>query len=159
MLRGAAHIPTVEQPEAVTAAIGEFLAPVPADWFEAGLAVRRAVLGEAHVARSMAGVTDFDRAFQQFITRSAWGGVWTRPGLDRRTRSLLTIAMLAALGHEEELKLHLRASRNTGASEADIAEALLQVAVYGGVPAANSAFRIAKELFRELRTTEESAAS
>ena len=119
------------------------------------MAVRRAVLGEAHVARASTAVTEFDRAFQHFITRTAWGGVWTRPGLDRRTRSLLTIAMMAALGHHEELKLHLRASRNTGASEADIAEVLLQVAVYGGVPAANSAFRIAKETFRELRASEE----
>jgi len=108
------------------------------------------VLGEAHVARAAAAVTDLDRAFQALITRAAWGGVWARPGLDRRTRSLLTIAMMAALGHEEELKLHLRASRNTGATEADIAEALLQVAVYGGVPAANSAFRTAKEIFREI---------
>jgi alkylhydroperoxidase/carboxymuconolactone decarboxylase family protein YurZ len=76
--------------------------------------------------------------------------VWTRPGLDRRTRSLLTIAMMAALGHHEELKLHIRASRNTGATPADIAEVLMQVSVYGGVPAANTAFRVAKETFKEM---------
>jgi 3-oxoadipate enol-lactonase / 4-carboxymuconolactone decarboxylase len=152
VLADAAHIPTIEQPEAVTAAMRDFLSPVPADLYEAGMAVRRSVLGEAHVARATAGVTAFDRAFQEFITRGAWGGVWTRPGLDRRTRSLLTIAMLAALGHEEELKLHVRATRNTGASPEDIAEVLMQVAVYGGVPAANSAFRIAKQTLKEMET-------
>jgi 4-carboxymuconolactone decarboxylase len=113
------------------------------------MVVRRQVLGEDHVARATEKITDLDRDFQAFITRTAWGGVWTRPGLDRRTRSLLTIAMMACLGHEEELKLHLRASKNTGATPADIAEALMQVAVYGGVPAANAAFRVAKESFGE----------
>ena len=108
------------------------------------------MLGEAHVARASAGITEFDRDFQHFITRTAWGGVWTRPGLDRRTRSLLTIAMMAALGHHEELKLHIRASKNTGATPADIAEVLIQVGVYGGIPAANSAVRIAKETFKEM---------
>ena len=111
--------------------------------------VRKQVLGEAHVARATANMTDLDRDFQAFITRTAWGSVWTRPGLDWRTRSLLTIAMMAALGHEEELKLHLRASKNTGATPADIAEVLMQVAVYGGVPAANAAFRAAKEILGE----------
>jgi len=149
VIEGAAHIPTVEQPQAVTAAIWDFLRPAAAGADEAGMAVRRQVLGEAHVARAVAETTDFDRDFQAFITRTAWGGVWARPGLDRRTRSLLTIAMMAALGHEAELKLHLRASRNTGATPADIAEVLLQVAVYGGVPAANAAFRAAKEIFAE----------
>jgi 3-oxoadipate enol-lactonase/4-carboxymuconolactone decarboxylase len=153
VLAGAAHIPTIERPDAVTAAIREFLSPAPADLYEAGMAVRRSVLGEAHVARATAGVTSFDRAFQEFITRGAWGGVWTRPGLDRRTRSLLTIAMLAALGHEEELKLHVRATRNTGASPEDIAEVLMQVAVYGGVPAANSAFRTAKQTLKDMETS------
>jgi 3-oxoadipate enol-lactonase/4-carboxymuconolactone decarboxylase len=159
MLPNAAHLPTVEQPAAVTAAIRDFLMSNAADPYEAGLAVRRAVLGDAHVARSLSAVTDFDRAYQQFITRGAWGGVWTRPGLDRRTRSLLTLVMLASLGHHEELRLHVRATRNTGASESDVAEALLQVAVYGGVPAANSAFRIAKETFHEMRASEEKAKS
>lgn len=150
ILPGAAHIPTVECPDAVTSAIRGFLSPTVADFYEAGMAVRKQVLGEAHVARATAGITDFDRDFQSFITRTAWGGVWTRTGLDRRTRSLLTIAMMAALGHHEELKLHIRASRNTGASAQDIAEVLMQVAVYGGIPAANSAVRIAKETFKEM---------
>ena len=150
VLPGAAHIPTVEFPEAVTAAMVDFLKPHIHDYYDAGMAVRKQVLGEAHVARASAGITEFDRDFQHFITRTAWGGVWTRPGLDRRTRSLLTIAMMAALGHHEELKLHIRASKNTGATPADIAEVLIQVGVYGGIPAANSAVRIAKETFKEM---------
>jgi 3-oxoadipate enol-lactonase/4-carboxymuconolactone decarboxylase len=150
ILENAAHIPTVEKPAEVTAALAAFLTPAITDFFAAGMSVRKQVLGEAHVARATANITDLDRDFQAFITRTAWGSVWTRPGLDRRTRSLLTIAMMASLGHEEELKLHLRASKNTGATPADIAEALMQVAVYAGVPAANSAFRTAKEIFREI---------
>jgi 3-oxoadipate enol-lactonase/4-carboxymuconolactone decarboxylase len=150
ILEAASHIPTVEVPEAVTNAITAFLKPGITDFYAAGMNVRRQVLGSAHVDRASANITEFDCDFQAFITRTAWGGVWTRPGLDRRTRSLLTIAMMAALGHEEELKLHLRASKNTGASPADVAEVFLQVAVYAGVPAANSAVRIAKEIFREM---------
>ncbi|MCW3474247.1 bifunctional 3-oxoadipate enol-lactonase/4-carboxymuconolactone decarboxylase PcaDC [Limobrevibacterium gyesilva] len=146
----AAHLPTAEQPDAVTAAMRAFLEPSVADFYEAGMAVRRQVLGEAHVARAGAAITEFDRPFQQFITRTAWGGVWTRPGLDRRTRSLLTLALMAALGHHEEFKLHVRASRNTGATPADISEVLIQVAAYAGIPAANSAVRIAKETFKEM---------
>ncbi len=114
------------------------------DRFATGMAIRRSVLGDAHVDRAEAGKTAFDEDFQRFIVETAWGSVWSRPGLDRRTRSLLTIAMLASLGHHEELALHLRACRNTGASLADIKETLLQVAVYAGVPAANAAIRIAK---------------
>ncbi|HET7035880.1 MAG TPA: 4-carboxymuconolactone decarboxylase [Thermomicrobiaceae bacterium] len=114
--------------------------------YDQGLQVRREVLGEEHVARALARQTAFDADFQRYITEAAWGGVWARPGLDRRTRSLLTIVMLAALGRTEELALHLRASRNTGVAPGEIAEALLQVAVYAGVPAANTAFRIAKEV-------------
>jgi len=150
IIENAAHIPTVEKPAEVTAALSAFLTPPITDYFAAGMNVREQVLGEAHVARATANITELDRDFQAFITRTAWGSVWTRPGLDRRTRSLLTIAMMASLGHEEELKLHLRASKNTGAKPADIAEALMQVAVYAGVPAANSAFRAAKEIFREI---------
>jgi 3-oxoadipate enol-lactonase/4-carboxymuconolactone decarboxylase len=131
--------------------ISRFLQPDASDPYEAGMAVRRQVLGGAHVERATARITDLDRDFQHFITRTAWGGVWTRPGLDRRTRSLLTLALMAALGHEEELKLHVRASRNTGATEADIAEVMIQVAAYAGIPAANSAVRAAKETLKEMR--------
>ncbi|MFZ0679768.1 4-carboxymuconolactone decarboxylase [Candidatus Binatus sp.] len=118
--------------------------------YEAGLAVRRRVLGEAHVKRSLENTTAFDEDFQDLITRHAWGDIWTRPGLDYRTRSLITIALLAASGRNDELNLHLRATRNTGATADDVKEVLLQVAVYVGVPAANSAFRIAKSAFEEM---------
>jgi 4-carboxymuconolactone decarboxylase len=111
--------------------------------FETGLQVRREVLGSDHVARAQARTTALDADFQRFITEYAWGGVWARPDLDRRTRSLVTIAILAALGREE-LALHLRASRHTGATPQEIAEVLLHVAVYAGVPAANAAFALAK---------------
>jgi 3-oxoadipate enol-lactonase/4-carboxymuconolactone decarboxylase len=150
VLKDAAHIPTVEQPAAVTAAIGDFLAPPTEDFYAAGMAVRRQVLGEAHVARASAAMTELDRDFQSFITRTAWGGVWTRPHFDRRTRSILTLTMMAALGHHEEFKLHVRASRNTGCTPEDIAELLIQVAAYAGIPAANSAVRIAKETLKEM---------
>lgn len=114
--------------------------------YDQGMRVRRAVLGDAHVDRAQAATTAFDEPFQRFIVETAWGGVWAREGLDRQTRSLITIAVLAALGHHEELALHLRASRNTGATAEQIREALLHVAVYAGVPAANSAFALAKRL-------------
>jgi 4-carboxymuconolactone decarboxylase len=112
--------------------------------YDAGMRVRREVLGNEHVDRALARQTSFDADFQRYITESAWGALWTRPGLDRRTRSLLTIAILAALGREHELALHLRASQNVGVAPSEVAEALLHVAVYAGVPAANSAMAIAK---------------
>ena len=111
--------------------------------------VRRAVLGDAHVERAAAATTDFDAPFQRFITETAWGTVWAGDGIDRRTRSLVTIAILAALGRHEELALHLRASRNTGATPEEIREALLHVAVYAGVPAANAAFALARGILAE----------
>ncbi len=120
------------------------------DRLNRGLTNRRAVLGDAHVDRSMSRATEVDREFQNLITRYAWGEIWDRPGLDRRTRSLLTIVMLLALGHEEEFKLHLRASSACGVTRAEIVEALLQSAIYCGVPAANTAFRLAKEVFAEM---------
>lgn len=112
--------------------------------YDAGMRVRREVLGAEHVERALARQTALDADFQRFITEVAWGSVWARPGLDRRTRSLITIAILAALGREAELALHLRASRNTGVDPREIAEALLHVAAYAGIPAANSAFAVAK---------------
>lgn len=122
--------------------------------FERGMATRRAVLGDQHVDGATARKTDFDDDFQTFITEGAWGSVWSRPGLSRRERSLLTLVLLAALGHEEEFAMHIRATVNTGATAEDIKEALLHVAIYAGVPAANSAFRIAK---RELARLQEAA--
>lgn len=115
-----------------------------------GLAVRRAVLGNEHVDRALRGRTRFDREFQDLLTRYAWGEIWTRPGLPRRTRSLVTLAALVALGREHELRLHLRAALRNGVSRAAIKEVLLQMAVYCGVPAANDAFRQAAEVFAEL---------
>ena len=108
--------------------------------------VRREVLGDEHVDRALARRTGLDEDFQRFLTETAWGAVWARPDLDRRTRSLITIAILAALGRTEELRLHMRASRNIGVDEREVAEALLHVAVYAGVPAANSAFGVAKSV-------------
>ncbi len=112
--------------------------------YERGMRVRREVLGDAHVERAIARTTELDADFQRLITEMAWGSLWARPDLDRRTRSLITIAILAALGLHEELALHLRASANTGATPHDIAEALMHVAVYAGVPAANAAFALAR---------------
>ena len=114
--------------------------------YETGMRVRREVLGDEHVERAQARQTPFDAPFQQFITETAWGTVWASDTIDRRTRSLLTIAILAALGRTEELTLHLRASRNTGATPEDIREALMHVAVYAGVPAANTAFALARSI-------------
>ena len=113
--------------------------------YELGMRTRRAVLGDAHVDRAQARVTPLDADFQRFITEVAWGSLWSRPDLDRRTRSLITIAILAALGRHEELALHLRATANTGATPHDVAETLMHVAVYAGVPAANSAFALARQ--------------
>lgn len=113
---------------------------------ERGMRVRREVLGDAHVERAEAAKTPLTEDFQDLLTRYAWGGIWTRPGLDRRTRSCITIAMLVSLGHWEELKLHLRGALNNGLTVDEIKEVLLQTAVYAGVPAANSAFRVAQEV-------------
>ena len=115
-----------------------------------GMTVRRAVLGNAHVDRAQANLTPLNSEFQDLITRYAWGEIWTRPGLPRHTRSLITIAMMVALNREEELKLHLRAASNNGVSRDEIKEVLMQTAIYCGVPAANSAFHMAQEVFRKM---------
>ena len=117
--------------------------------FDEGMQVRRAVLGAEYVDRVMAAQTAFDAPFQRFVTEVAWGSVWAREELDLRTRSLITIALLAALGRWEQLEGHLRAARNTGATPEDIREALLHVAVYAGVPAANTAFALARKILAE----------
>jgi len=115
--------------------------------YEAGMRVRREVLGEAHVDRSLARINAFNREFQDLIARYAWGEIWTRPGLERRTRSMITLAILVALNRSEEFRLHVRAAVNTGLGRDDIREVLLQAAIYCGVPAANSAFQMAEEVF------------
>jgi 4-carboxymuconolactone decarboxylase len=111
--------------------------------------VRRAVLGDAHVDRSMASKNPLTEEFQDLLTRYAWGEIWTRPGLDRRTRSCITVAMLVALNREEELVLHLRGALNNGVTKDEIKEVLLQSAIYCGIPAANTAFRVAAKVFEQ----------
>jgi 4-carboxymuconolactone decarboxylase len=118
--------------------------------YEKGMSVRRAVLGDAHVERAIANTDDFTRDFQDLITRYAWGDIWSRPGLPRHTRSLLTISLMVALNRTEELRMYVRAASNNGVTREEIKEVLLQSAIYCGVPAANHAFRTAAEVFREL---------
>ena len=118
--------------------------------YDEGMKVRRAVLGDEHVDRSVAATTDFNRDFQDFITRNAWGEIWTRPGLPRHTRSLLTLAMMVALNRGEEFRMHVKAALNNGVTRDEIKEVLLQCAIYCGVPAANSAFHIATDVFKAM---------
>lgn len=120
------------------------------DLHDRGMAVRRKVLGDAHVDRALERATGFDGDFQEFITKTAWGQIWTRPGLDIRTRSMLTIAMLAALGKDGELKLHIRATRNTGVTRDEVKEILMQAAVYAGIPAGNHAIALARAVYAEM---------
>jgi 4-carboxymuconolactone decarboxylase len=120
------------------------------DVYDTGMGVRRAVLGDEHVDRTIERTTPFTAIFQDFITRCAWGSVWARPGLDRRTRSAITLALLAALGRERELGMHVRGALRNGLSEDEIAEVLLHTAVYAGVPAANAAFATVQGVLNEL---------
>ncbi|MEO8537434.1 MAG: 4-carboxymuconolactone decarboxylase [Betaproteobacteria bacterium] len=120
--------------------------------FENGLAVRRAVLGDAHVDRSLGKRNDFNAEFQALITRYAWGEIWTRPGLPRHTRSLLTLGLMVALNRVDEFKLHCRAAFNNGVTKDEIREVLMQCAIYAGVPAANSAFHWAEEVFAQMES-------
>jgi 4-carboxymuconolactone decarboxylase len=118
--------------------------------YDEGMTTRRAVLGDAHVDRAEAAKTAFDEPFQTFITEGAWGSVWSRDGLAPRDRSLITLALLAAGGHWDEVAMHIRATANTGATPAEVREALLHVAVYAGVPAANHAMKVAKVTYAEM---------
>jgi len=142
-----AHLSNLEQPRAFTAGILDFLleGATDTDPHAAGMQVRRQVLGDQHVDRALESATDFNQDFQELITRYAWGEIWTRPGLDHRTRRLLVLAITAGMGRWEEFRLHLRAGLAHGLEVTDIKETLLQVAVYAGVPAANTAFQIARE--------------
>jgi 3-oxoadipate enol-lactonase / 4-carboxymuconolactone decarboxylase len=149
----AAHLSNIERPRSFTAALFSFLLPQPdakaqpkSDTIQAGFEVRRAVLGTEHVDRAIAATTEFNRDFQELITRYAWGTVWTRPGLSRRTRRLLVLSTTAALGRWEEFRLHLSAGLMHELEPCDLKEVLLQVAVYAGVPAANTGFHIAAEI-------------
>ena len=126
------------------------MSEAPTERYRQGMITRRSVLGDRHVDRAQASTTDFDRPFQELITEAAWGNLWSRQTWTKRERSMVTIALLAALGHDEEVAMHVRATANTGASRADIGEALLHVAIYAGVPAANRAIKIAKQVFEEM---------
>lgn len=121
-----------------------------ADKLESGMQVRRAVLGDAHVDRAESAKTPFDEPFQTLITEGAWGTVWAGDGLNLRERSLITLALLAAQGHWDEVAMHIRATANTGATPEDVREAFLHVAIYAGVPAANHALKIAKQTYAEM---------
>ncbi|CDZ46364.1 MULTISPECIES: 4-carboxymuconolactone decarboxylase [Neorhizobium] len=122
----------------------------PSERYAQGMQTRRSVLGDAHVDRAQANQTPFDGPFQEMITEGAWGTVWSRPNWSKRERSMVTIALLAALGHHDEVAMHIRATANTGATKDDICEALMHVAIYAGVPAANHAFKIAKATYAEM---------
>jgi 4-carboxymuconolactone decarboxylase len=122
--------------------------------YQQGMRVRREVLGDAHVDRSLKKRSDFNEAFQNLLTRYAWGDIWSRPGLPRETRSMITLAMLVALNRTEELKLHLRAALRIGLTKEQIQEVLLQTAIYCGVPAANAAFQAAEEVFAEQKESD-----
>jgi 3-oxoadipate enol-lactonase/4-carboxymuconolactone decarboxylase len=151
-LDGVAHLAPAEVPDLVARLIrqhGLGEEEQPSTTYDAGMAVRREVLGDAHVERAAAQTNDFTRDFQELITTYAWGTIWTRPGLDRRSRSLITLTALVAGGHHEELAMHVRAARTNGLSVDEIKELLLQTAIYCGVPAANTAFRIAQQVLAE----------
>lgn len=120
-----------------------------ADAYKRGMKTRTEMLGQAYVDRATNQATDFNKDFQAFITRYAWNDVWNRPGLERKTRSMLTIAILAGLGREDEFKLHVRSCRNAGVTRDEVKEILMQVAIYAGVPAANTGFRLAREIFEQ----------
>lgn len=119
------------------------------DPYDVGMQTRRAVLGDDHVDRAIAGTTELTQPFQDLITRYAWGEVWSRPGLDRRSRSMITLALLATLGHDHELAMHVRAAIRNGLSAEEISEVLLQTGIYAGVPVANRALQIAQEALAE----------
>jgi len=141
----AAHLSNLERSASFTSALLDFLIAKPEDTLAAGFAMRRAVLGDAYVDGALAGTTDLTREFQELITRYAWGGVWSRPGLDPRYRRMLAMAIAASLGRWEEFRLHVRTGLTGELELSDLKETLLQVAIYAGVPAANSAFRMAQE--------------
>lgn len=156
IIDGIGHLPCIEAPEKVADLILDFCGEADQlSLYERGMKIRRSVLGNAHVDRAEANKTEFDRDFQEYIVHSAWGSIWSRPQLSKRERSLVTIALLAALGHEEELAMHIRATQNTGATEADVKEVLLHTGVYAGVPVTNGAMKIAKKVFQNRQNNQD----
>ncbi|MFD1858389.1 4-carboxymuconolactone decarboxylase [Aeromicrobium camelliae] len=161
VLDGVAHLPPAERPHEVGVLLLEHFTgagdvvtalttgATSEQVYDAGMSVRREVLGDAHVDRATASITDFTEEFQRFITQYAWGGIWTRPGLDRRTRSFITLTALLARGHHEEFAMHVRAAKRNGLSDDEIKELILQCAIYCGVPDANNAFKIAQRVLAE----------
>ncbi|RLV57431.1 4-carboxymuconolactone decarboxylase [Aeromicrobium phragmitis] len=161
VLDGVAHLPPAERPHEVGVLLLEHFTgagdvvtalttgATSEQVYDAGMTVRREVLGDAHVDRATASITDFTEEFQRFITQYAWGGIWTRPGLDRRTRSFITLTALLARGHHEEFAMHVRAAKRNGLSDDEIKELILQCAIYCGVPDANHAFKIAQRVLAE----------
>jgi 3-oxoadipate enol-lactonase / 4-carboxymuconolactone decarboxylase len=148
----AAHLSNIERPRSFSAALLDFLWLAPADPLQAGEKMRRAVLGDSHVDSAVAKTTDFNREFQELITRYGWGSVWTRPGLDPRTRRLLALSIIGALGRWEEFRMHVRTGLAHELELPDLKETLLQMSIYAGVPAANTGFQIAKEEEASRRT-------
>jgi 3-oxoadipate enol-lactonase / 4-carboxymuconolactone decarboxylase len=156
VLHGVGHLAPAEAPDRVADLIaGHLRLTKPENPYEAGMAVRREVLGDPHVDRATAATTEFTAEFQELITRYAWGTIWTRPGLDRRSRSLITLTALVARGHHEELAMHVRAARRNGLTNDEIKELLLQTAIYCGVPDANSAFRVADQVLADYDSPED----
>jgi len=149
MLDGVGHLAPAEAPARVAELIAAHCGVAAGSGYDAGMTVRRAVLGDAHVDRAVAATTEFTADFQHMITEYAWGTIWTRPGLDRRSRSMITLTALVARGHHEELAMHLRAARRNGLTNDEIKELLMQTAIYCGVPDANTAFRIASTVLGE----------
>ncbi|MGB1252277.1 MAG: 3-oxoadipate enol-lactonase [Candidatus Promineifilaceae bacterium] len=147
---GAGHLPCWEQPTATAAAIKAFLSAQPNARYETGMAIRRSVLGDAHVERASGNITEFDADFQRFITEFAWGTAWAGDSIDKKTRHLITLAIIAALGKEHEFGMHVRATQNTGVTPDELKQALHHVAIYAGVPSANTAIGIAKKIYKEL---------
>jgi 3-oxoadipate enol-lactonase/4-carboxymuconolactone decarboxylase len=170
-ISNAGHLPAYEQPDTVAALLLDHVggragtagsvagARTAHDSYAAGMTVRRAVLGDAHVDRATAAITPETADFQDFITRYAWGEIWTRPGLDRRTRSFLTIASLVTGGHEQELAMHVRAALTNGLTRAEISEAIMHTAIYAGVPAANAALGLARVTFEAMDSAADAAES
>lgn len=148
IIDGVGHLPCIETPKEMATTIQAFLQQDD-DLYSLGMKTRRSVLGDAHVDRAEANKTDFDKDFQEYIVKNAWGSIWSRPQLSRRERSLITLALLASLGHDEELKMHIKACEHTGASTSDIKEALLHTGIYAGVPVTNNAMKIAKSILEK----------
>lgn len=154
VLDNVAHLAPAEAPRMTAHLLAAHLTepePEVADPYDSGMSVRRTVLGDTHVDRATTSATDFTRDFQEFVTKYAWGEIWTRPGLDRRSRSMITLTAMIARGHHDELAMHLRAALTNGLTVNEIKEVLLQSAIYCGVPDANTAFTIAQEVLTNTR--------